>query len=407
MKNKIILGGILLVLLLSVLILIPIFNRPENDKDPMTPKGDLNTKVKYIPLAYQINGSKFGTDDYISTSLYLKASFKDYNVNYDQLSSLQKDASETAFCSIIDALLSGDPNNCIDFSTPNSTSDRDDFDGGVGFVKYILNRMEITSSDTTKFNIIRRYSVGNDYIFACGVDDVSPSDPNINRSHAMTVKLTHGTVDPNDPNDFRWEGEDISSISLVISEYEKARHDTPQAYVEQDTIATTYEKVLFDPSVNNQVSLCFDGTQYDFDVFGDDVDPNATVDPNDTVAYFYQTIYRAARDGDDPNAFGGYMTDCSQSDYLKSMSEYTSEQIEQEIAREVEAGMRVIFILDANPLYIVFFRDNEDNKLFYPSYIIEEQDNLKLVNFNFSGLMNDFFDNDLFRDRVLNDILKE
>ena len=96
------------------------------------------------------------------------------------------------------------------------------------------------------------------------------------------------------------------------------------------------------------VYLEFNGRKCDFDAF-------AGLVSKDEVLSFYQKAWQAFRD-ESSEVFGSFCTESSRKRFNERLSEMKPDVRTAYINNTLAEGRRVFFVLDANPIYIVFYR---------------------------------------------------
>ncbi|GAG21641.1 unnamed protein product, partial [marine sediment metagenome] len=255
------------------------------------------------------------------------------------------DNSESAFVDFTKHLLAEEYSDCNSLATTQVVENY-----YVVYEPYrdMMTNVGINPNTYANMKIYSQFLIGNDSLFIWGVDQVAGVTP------VVPLRRSFNIVPGPDPNSFRWEYSHAtpeSPLYVLLNKIEQARSEITGTFDPITSYSSTYSYKISDSNITeNEVFLKLNGTKYDIDIFSEDVDPN------DTVAFFYQTVYHALRDGDDPNAFGGYMTDKSEEKYLAAVARYSETVTEQSIQNMVDSGRHIIFIINADPVYVIFFR---------------------------------------------------
>jgi len=199
---------------------------------------------------------------------------------------------------------------------------------------------------------------------------------------------------------FLWDGGRQGALNVLITDVMQKVAETPADYAPVERPQVKYEYTIPSAGGGNPVCLGFNGKTYDFDVFGQEPDSS------EELLSLYQRAYDALRKGE-AKAFAECHTESSAKKFLGWIGQMGAEKF-LEYRKEMEdSGRHVVFILDAWPMYIVFYQGSEAGDLKY-EYLVRDTrtGQLKLTNFTFEGYLDDLLkDPELFIEPFLKPLL--
>ena len=147
--------------------------------------------------------------------------------------------------------------------------------------------------------------------------------------------------------------------------------------------------------VNGNTKWHFNGFTAKFDAF----EQNAKI-PENEVAIFYHQAMNALKTGF-PEAIAGFYTSKSSDKYSNWVAEQGPQAYGAYVDDMIQQERKVEFILDANPIYLVFYKTS-DGRMPYDIVFKNSSGDLKLTNFYMEGLMDDILkDRDYFVSYVI------
>ena len=341
-------------------------------------------RVKSIPLSIPLDGHNYRPT---VTSLYIKCNMIEYknNIARDIFASTD-DPQTLMYKDLLTAFQNKDVDRVLGMTysgAGTNIAERNEKLGGwVGYLSETFSS-ERVGKDFEKLYIPRQLFLGDDRIIIKAVH----TDKGDLYSSWTRFK---GDSEPK-LWDY-WVKDEYRSgqISSLVANTDQVLIREPGAVIIPDKVLTYYHVLLPCSTPENRVYLQFNGRVYDdFDLLND------TPDKDDEVLKFYQDTFRLL-ENKEYDKFADCYTEKSKANILKVMQK-----------RELKVGKRKIrFILDADPLFIVFTRHgfvNSDH-----DYIIRSKNDgkFKLTHFGYHGKFEGFITNKkLFREPVLDIII--
>lgn len=315
----------------------------------------------------------FDTDkSAIVSSMALEVERTDYgSVDVAEFGDMYPSAEAEAFSNLVQVLAEGTVDGVLELSSlsPNEN---------------ITNRRQLISAFQQTFGgraeemqVVAQYNLGGERSILWTVP--SPSGPFI-RSFTFA----------RNGDSFLWSDSTIPGTSHLL--------DTLLMQAEQTRLGNQLPELegnyrYDEPIVGTSVDLLFDGQVLRWDVFGD-------TRPDLPVAKAYAEAYKAFANSD-MKAFAGSYTAYSADKFNSWFNAMPAD--EQEAYRaSVLAGREVRFILDADPVYVVFF--NTPDRVDY-DVLVREGDGFKLTSFYIEGFVDNLLkDRNLFIEPILANI---
>jgi hypothetical protein len=203
---------------------------------------------------------------------------------------------------------------------------------------------------------------------------------------------------------FVWEVGLSNEIQSLIDEpvWPLQGSELLDVFAPVNNVKCDYEYAIPGTTSGYPVYLQFNGKVCDFNALGDE--------SNDEILAFYQKTCRLLAQS--PESLTDLYTEKSAQDYRKWVEKKPYGDPYWRQKEIVSRGRRVIFLLNADPVFIVFYRPFTSTKqdlsdVRYEYIVREPKDNqLRLTNYNYSGFLSQFFDNrELFIDPFLKPLI--
>jgi hypothetical protein len=140
---------------------------------------------------------------------------------------------------------------------------------------------------------------------------------------------------------------ETEQLESVLGEALEALKKSPMALTLKGKDDFDYEYMVPGTEGDHPVYLQFNGKVRDFAVFEDEADAN------DEVMVFYQRAYRALKD-DYPKGLASFLSKKSRDEYLSCLPDVNEAATQWTYEREIKRGVHVVFVMNADPIYIVF-----------------------------------------------------
>ncbi|HMD96235.1 MAG TPA: hypothetical protein VKM93_02740 [Terriglobia bacterium] len=335
---------------------------------------------------------------YISSSMFLDFQARSYGVPFAIFDAHTVDEREVAFAQIVSAVRNNNSIKAAQLWTPPAQKLQDN--GKTGTVVPLTNAsaedfVALYRSAFLNFEnvqVISDIRVGSRDLFVW--DPQAPGRPR-RRGFSVGAKDDKVVVQ---------EVTSGSPVELLIVNWMDEVAKNPQAYQSAVTPKLKYHYAIpvdgpHDPG-KYPVVLGFDGESIDFDVF------NAAVAAPSPVLAFYRSAYLALK-GRSIESFIQMHTEKSQDKLRKWLATMSKEEFEKFYLSTV-GGRYVKFVLNADPVYIVFYGPQKGRTWLPGSlsyqYILRDPKTrqLKLTNVFFLSFFDDFLQNtNLFDQRFL------
>jgi hypothetical protein len=324
---------------------------------------------------------------WVTSSLYLKCEFKSYQMPLREYSVAQLDDRETTFLRLVTAIRINDIATCSRLALSSQTST-----GKVQFVVRMYN--EAFGPMLDSLFVCEQFYVGRSGLFIWGVTPQGDARP-IRRSFR---------IDTSSENIAYWDPTNRNSLNILITDTMQKRAERPTSYGPSQSVKKQFQYAIGGTTNGSPVYLQFDGKNYDLDVFGPDILPD------DEVASFYQAAYKTFANGRKED-FASLYTESSGKKFSKWVSNMRPEEFDAYYQDVIRSGHRVKFILNADPIFIVFYVSSpSDGGAFNLRYEYVVRDpasgKLRLTNFYSESFIDDLLKSkELFVTPILNDIL--
>jgi hypothetical protein len=324
--------------------------------------------------------------DYIPISLGIKCDVQQYDKAFSDFATKENEVRESRLKELVFAIHNNDVKKCQDmtFLMPGINEEEilkinEKVKMSVpGWRSWNFNDA-IAGENLEKLKVFNQFYLGKKRVFTLGVKDTPAPRPML--SFLADAK---GTL--------MWDVKHPVALQSLLGEVMRFEAVATPNVVPLENRKFDYEVAIPDTNdTEHVVYLEFNGEKYDFDVFSDTI--NSSEKPTDEVVSFFQKKYLMLSNGVDREVLGELYTDKSRAKYLQSIKEPVSEKYTEWLFNDwATAEKKVRFVIDAKPLYIVFYQRSSNTVLSY-SYIIRDPKDaqLKLTNFNCSVFLDDLF----------------
>jgi hypothetical protein len=355
--------------------------------------GAVEAQMKSFPVPVRID---FGRC--LPTSLYVKCKCKQYDLSYPEFVARRMGQAESAFKEVVSAIAAKDPNACLQLCRGSSGLTDEQQQRYTKNINLLIKAFADTvlGEQLNKVRIDVQYYVGHTRLFIWGLDN-PPRRPAAFRTW-MTFRR-------NSAGQLRWTPrvDRLDDFSMLLVSIMRQRARTDKQFQAVTKPGCTYEFALANTIEGDQAHLQFSGKVYDCNIFEE------RVDPADEILSFYQAAYHVLRDK-------------SVEDFVKFYTRKSAEKYRQWLTGKhkkyakwyhqdlIESGRKVLFIMDAEPFYFVFYRKNRssDKAIRFEDIVRDPSDNkLKLTNYNYLDYLHEFLKNkELFINPILKPLLR-
>lgn len=352
-------------------------------------------QFKSFPVPIRID---FG--DCVESSLYIKCKSRSYNLPFPEFLSGKYAARETAFQQLTLALRMKNLPACLQVAFRERSWSEEEIHKQEENIGKMMNRFSkfidpsIVGQNFERLRLTNQFYVGNGGIFICGMDSPSLMSP-----RPFRIAYTFQT---NSEGKFLWKPVSgrPSELTILLRESVERRIISPERFLPKNNITLNYEfPVPGTTGTPHPVYLQFNGKAYNLDVFED------LTGSNDKVLNFYQMAYHTLRDNS-PEAFAMLYTEKSRHKYFDWLSKSDPNYLESYHKDKITGGRKVVFIMNADPLYFVFYKKN-NGVIQFDDIVLDPKDGkLKLTNFYYNDYVHHYLkDKKLFRDPVLKSLI--
>jgi len=341
-----------------------------------------NIETKSYPLFLYLDA-----EYYLPTSLYLKCDVIDYNsMPYRDFVSKENDERETTFKQIVNSLRENNLDEVLSLSYKKESMTEEDIEKHVQNAEgRITSCRKVFGDNTTskkldKLKIFHQIYIGDTSFITYGSEEMRG---HAGRPYRLMIKLR-----PDPYKNILWDIAVPTKTRFIIQTLVDEMAGSPEKFIKD--INKEFDFNIPFPGVegSHETLLQFNGKRYNVNVCKD------TVDPNDEVASLFQQQFFVIKNQSRvalAELYGGrsrenYLEWIQKADEasLKSGANYLDYHF-----KEMATVDRILrFILDADPLYIVFYQKEGKDKLLN-QFIVRDPENGQLKFRNFYVL--DFF----------------
>src|SRR3990172_4613399 len=353
------------------------------------------TKTESFPIPLQIDGS-----DPVSTSMYIRCDYKEHGKSFHAFKNSKRDPAGITLSQLMQAMSTRDSSICADLAPGERSLTPSEAKMHREQVVKIGGRYEgffdgsMDAIDINKVFITKQFMVGNDIIFIWGVDSGFGKDKN-------SPLRRWFRFEKNSETEIRWNGGKVDPLAVLLTHMMQYSAETPGKFLPKKAGKFEYNFPIPGTTKGHAVLLQFNGKMYDFDVFD-----SGAAESKDEVLAFYQRAYQAFMSA--PENLADFYTTVSQEKMTKWLAQMTPENLAKYQQATLNAGRTVKFILDADPVFIVFYTVG-NSKDFRYEYVVRDtsKGELRLTNFYFGNDLNLLIDEKLFRDSFSSFILAD
>lgn len=317
-------------------------------------------ETRNYPLHLYLDGEYF-----IATSLYLKCDVIDYkNSLYSDFISKEKGKREDIFKQTIKALRKNSFNDCFYLShKKKSMKDKEIEDHTRKIKKKMSNFREVLTDETMgskleKLKIFSQFYLGDSSFIVFGADDMKANAP-----YRLMLKFKSDSS-----GNISWDVEKATEMRFVLQTLVNQMAKSPEKFTQKVDKTFDFEIPLPRTENDHTAYLQFNGKRYNINVSKD------AVDPTDEVASLFQQQFIVIKDSREALAelYGGRTREVYL-EWLKAGEQYLDWHFKE--MATVDRTLR--FVLNADPLYVVFYQKEGNDKLMN-QFIVRDPQNGQL-----------------------------
>jgi hypothetical protein len=353
------------------------------------------TKAESFPIPLKIDGS-----GPVSTSMYIRCDYIQHGKSFHAFKNSKRDPAGITLTQLMQALSTRNSSICADLAPGKRSLTPSEAKKHREQVVKIVDRLQgffdgsMDAIDINKLLITKQFLVGNDIIFIWGVDSGYGKDRKSPLRRWFRFEKDSET-------EIRWNGGKIDPLAVLLTHMMQYSAEAPGKFLPKKAGTFDYNFPIPGTTKGHAVLLQFNGKTYDFDVFD-----SGAAKQNDEVAAFYQRAYQAFMSA--PQDLADFYTPVSQKKLIEWLAQMTPEDLAKYQQAILNAGRTVRFILDADPVFIVFYTVGKSKEFRY-TYVVREpsKGQLKLTNFYFNNYFDQLINEKLFRDSFSSSILPD
>ncbi|MBN1787625.1 MAG: hypothetical protein JW806_04445 [Sedimentisphaerales bacterium] len=338
-------------------------------------------------------------DDYPS-SLYIKCKVQDFSkIDIDSFQD-GGDLTKKEFKRLIKSIKDNDPNSYESFGKNyrNKVYNNETTKKANSNLRGFQQVFQYYEEHGDGLKVYKKVSIGNGGLFVFGTDAKSTNSEF--KDQRRSFRYEEASSDK-----IRWNSAEqlmdpLSSI-IVNTFQEAARNPEKwQGKVADVNTSFDYSILIAGTEDKNPVYLQFNGAKYNIDIIND------SIPDNDKILGFYQDAHLVWLHVSSEE-YMKYYTHSSQERILNT--EAKSPGFLDDIRKSLSKGKKVLFVMDANPFYVIFYRLGDVNKTVYHEYVVIDPNdgalklNLATMDYNNQYLLSPEFslvlnkiDSDLF-----------
>lgn len=331
-------------------------------------------ETRYVKVPFAVDM------DTVTSSLVLEVSSSELQEPFINFAGRFRDSQEEAFYLLLDKIRLGDTQSVSGyFQRPPFTPDETGTELAKGFV-------EAFQSTAGNASILRRYNIGDEAWFAFQIVlEGQPLRRILRIDNVEAVNLR---------NFWKYNPAPQKEMALVnvLANAEQKDLEEGGIFVSADDVRDLqYRRQL----TNENSWWRFNGQPAYFDIF------NAQAQlPDHPVLLFYHQFGQSMATGL-LEAVLGFFTEDSRANYEEWAVEMGLEKYQSFVRESVQAGRMVRFLIDADPIYLVFF-DTADGRTEYDTIYKSQDGSFRVTNFYREYLIDDILmDQEYFVDSVI------
>jgi len=325
-------------------------------------------------------------NDIIRSSLFIKCRFKKYEIPFKDFELMKLDYHEKSFVKLVNAIKQNDLISCLEVCSGYTQRSKNE-------IKQFMNAYHKSFVPIwDKIHVYYQFYIGNDRLFIWGVENAEPIKSGPLRRSFYFEKDRVGK--------FVWTASIPNTIDTLLTDIVQKNAGFPGKYALIKNESFDYQYIIPGSTDEHPIYLQFNGKPYNVEVFTNQFEPS------NEIINFYQKAYHVFKNMTAED-FAEFYTPVSRQKYREWATKMGKDSYNIHRQQTINAGRKVVFILNANPVYIVFHH-RLDNEYIRYQYIVRNSDNqkLKLTSFFFEGYLDDYLKNqELFVEPILRKII--
>lgn len=348
-------------------------------------------QTKSYPLAFHVDLRYL-----LPTSLYIKCNVKEYNMSFQDFADKEKGLRESRFKEILLTMRDNDVEKCLDmFFREPGMSEKDANDR----VKMELHDWRywwfgtnnLAGKNLEKLKVFNQFYIGKRGVFTYGVEKGLPPE-----FHPSRLTLRFVTTEK---DEFLLLTGLLDAIGMLLSDRTRQAAIFPEKYVPLKDKKFQYEIPI--PNTEDTkypAYIQFNGERYNFSIFSDEID--SVKKTTDEVVKLFQKKYLMVKEGSPREALAEFYTDRSKEKYLEWIKNPESKNYLEWSFKDWATTDRIVrFVVDADPLYIVFHQLKEGSSILSYAFMIRDPKDgkLKFTNLDCIGALTELLNDKEFK----------
>ncbi len=325
-----------------------------------------------VPFRVDMNG-------YIKSSMYLSADRISYGKSFDTFCQTKSSPTEQAFQIIASAASMGDFSEISSFLPATYIESKEaDRKWIADSYRNMLNNPDYGGS-LDRMQVLEQVYLGNDRVFIWEM----PASQEKEFPRLVRPCILKGDKQGN----FLWEPIGVDKIVTLVTYSVEQFGSPPATDKRQDEKQFEFKHLLMGDEPGHPVYLKFNGEKYNIDIL------NSEIEKSDEVAVFYQKACSAFMEKG-PLAHADFYTKRSREKYSNWIMDMTEDRKNAYTTDTIKGGRIVSFIIQADPVYVVFYENSGTGQTGL-DYIIRDpiDSELKLTNFYMQTYFHDLIIN--------------
>jgi len=329
----------------------------------------------------------------VPSSMYIKVKHINYDLPFTDFMSKKLSTKEKFVSNIVTCIYQQDF-NALSKNVHLTKTEEEDFPDIMKAYGKIINHT-VAGNNYEKMKINNQFLLGKDCVFVWEVK----SKPYGNYGPLRRPF----TIYESSNQQLHWEYKKTDRVKTdrvknMLVDFMQQNAESPSLFNPKVEVECGYEYLIAGTKDCNPVYIQFNGTRYNHNLLTD------VPDPNDEVMRFYQKAHQSLFQ-DNPKEFAKYYTKMSKEKYLEWIKNMRPEKV-QVYLKDMKKGKKIFFIINAEPVYIIFYRPGFRERNIRYDYIIRGRDNaFKLTNFYYRSYFGQFVDEPTLFGKILRSLL--
>jgi len=371
------------------------------------PAVGLQTETKSYAIPFHVD-----LRHYVSTSLYVRCDVNEYNLPFTKLDFSNNEPAESQFSELLKSMHTGDLKKCsektlgkegVPLELQKSLADRAE-SWALSWHSAYINEA-VVGKDLGKLKVLSQFYLGEKVLFLVGGMWGDPADP-------QPFRLQFSFL-PDATGSYLWNVQPPDALESLLGEMARHQASHPEDYIAVEDKACKYRiPIPWTKNTRHVAYVQFNGSHYDFDVVKADIFPKKGT--TDEVVAFSQRKYLLIAGKSPLEEVAALYTERSREKYIEHLQKRKAKPEEynqwySNLLEDVTKRKRIVrFVIDANPLYIVMYKE-EGRTSPLRQFIIRDPntESLRFTQYFSSGFLDDLMNDKEFARNLAGIVLAE